>query len=150
MRRMNATISPLVARPSVLEPGAGPRRWLTVLLAVEGLAALAGTITFAIMAPDAGHFLAASGPSSLTGTVTVLLLAGLSAVIAVMAFSVAGSVMRRRSGALTAAAGVQATIGFCALVAGLVGGFDQQIVAGALVAAVGLVLSGVAGRAASR
>lgn len=143
---MNATISPPLARPSVLEPGAGPRRWLTLLLAVEGLAALAGTITFAIMAPDAGHFLAANGPSSMTGTVTVLLLAGLSVVISVMAFSVAGSVMRRRTGALTSAAGVQAAIGFSALVAGLVGGFDQQIIAGALVAAVGLALAGFAGR----
>ena len=59
-----STVS-IVTLPSssrtVLEPGGGSRRWLTLLLAVEGLVALAASITFVTVAPDAGAVLPALG-----------------------------------------------------------------------------------------
>lgn len=144
MLAMNAITTPTLSRPRVLEPGAGSRRWLTLLLSVEGIAALAATITFVALAPDANTFLGGLGT---TAGVALLLLGGVSAVIAVMAFSAAAAVMRRRDGAVSAAAGVQLTVVIAALTAGLVGGFDQSIVAGAMVAVIGLLLTAAAARA---
>ena len=141
---MNAiTTSPLV-QPRVLEPGAGSRRWLTLLLAVEGLAALAGGLTFIAMAPDAGALVAGLGA---TGGVALVLLAGVCAVFAIMAFTAAGSLVRRRDGGVSAAAALQATIVAAALFAGVVGGFDPTIVAGMLLAAIGLGLAVAVGHA---
>jgi hypothetical protein len=142
---MNAITTPPLMQPRVLQPGAGTRRWLTLLLAVEGLAALAAALAFIAMAPDAGSLVAALGT---TGGVALILLAGVSAVFAIMAFTTAASMIRRREGALSAAAALQATLAVAGLFAGLVNGFDQQIVAGMLVASIGLVLAVVAGRGA--
>jgi hypothetical protein len=63
-----------------------------------------------------------------------------------MAFTTAASVMRRRDGALAAAAGVQATLMVAALAAGVVNGFDQQVIAGLLIAGIGFVLAGLISR----
>lgn len=142
---MNAITTPPLTQPRVLEPGAGTRRWLTLLLAIEGLAALAAALAFIAMAPDAESLVAALGT---TGGVALILLAGVSAVFAIMAFTTAASMIRRRDGALSAAAALQATLAVAALFAGVVNGFDQQIVAGMLVASIGLVLAVVAGRGA--
>jgi hypothetical protein len=140
---MNAITTPQLSRPRVLEQGAGTRRWLTLLLSVEGLASLAAAITFVALAPDAGLLLPMLG---VTGGVALLLLAGVCAVISIMAFTTAASVMRRRDGALAAAAGVQATLMVAALAAGVVNGFDQQVIAGLLIAGIGFVLAGLISR----
>lgn len=142
MAHMNATTTLSPMQPRVLEPGAGTRRWLTALLAVEGVAALAGSLTFIAMAPDAATLVAALGA---TGGVALLLLAGVCAVFAIMAFTTAAAMLRRRDGALSAAAALQATLVAAALFVGVVDGFGQVVVAGLLVAGIGLALAAAAG-----
>lgn len=143
MAHMNAITTSPPMQPRVLEPGAGTRRWLTALLAVEGIAALAGSLTFIAMAPDASTLVAALGA---TGGVALLLLAGVCAVFAIMAFTTAAAMIRRRDGALSAAAALQATLVAAALFAGAVDGFGQTVVAGLLVAGIGLALAAVESR----
>jgi hypothetical protein len=139
---MNATTPPLT-RSRVLEPSAGTRRWLALLLGVEGLAALAATVTSISLAPDAAALVPTFGA---TGQVALLLLAGAGAVISIMAFTTAAAIVRRRDGAAGAAASVQLTLVAAALFAGLVDGFNQQIVAGLLVAGIGLFMAALIAR----
>lgn len=134
---MNATTPPFT-RSRVLEPSAGTRRWLALLLGVEGLAALAAAVTSISLAPDAGALIPTFGA---TGQVALLLLAGAGAVMSIMAFSASAAVVRRHDGAPGGAAGVQLTLVAAAVFAGLVNGFNQQIVAGLLVAGIGLALA---------
>ena len=144
MGRMNATTSLPSSRRTVLEPGGGSRRWLTLLLAVEGLVALAAALTFVAVAPDARVVLPALGT---TGGFALLLLGLVCAVVSVMAFTTASAVLRRRAGAAASASALQACLAVTAGFAGLVNGFDQEIVAAAMLAGIGLVLAILAGRA---
>ncbi len=141
---MNATTSLPSSRRTVLEPGGGSRRWLTLLLAVEGLVAVAAAITFVAVAPDSEVVLPALGA---TGGVALVLLGLVCAVVAVMAFTTAAAVLRRRSGAAASAATLQATLAVTAGFAGVVNGFGQEVVAAALLAAIGLVLAAFVDRA---
>ena len=77
---MNATTPPFT-RSRVLEPSAGTRRWLALLLGVEGLAALAAAVTSISLAPDAAALIPTFGA---TGQVALLLLAGAGAVMSIM------------------------------------------------------------------
>lgn len=140
---MNAITTPPFTRSRVLEPSAATRRWLALVLAVEGLAALAAAVTSISLAPDAAAVLPTFGA---TGAVALLLLAGAGAAISIMAFSTAAAVVRRRDGAPGSAAGVQLTLVAAALFVGLVNGFDPQIVAALLVASIGLILAALIAR----
>lgn len=140
---MTAITTPQFTRSRVLEPSAATRRWLALVLGVEGLAALAAAVTAISLAPDAAAVLPTFGT---TGGVALLLLAGVGAVISIMAFSTAAAIVRRRDGAPGAAASVQLTLVAAALFASLVNGFNQQIVAGLLLAGIGLILAALIAR----
>ena len=144
---MNAITSLPSSPRTVLEPGGGSRRWLALLLAVEGLVALAASITFVTVAPTATDLLPALGA---TGGFAMLLLGLVCAVVAIMAFTTDAALLRRRPSAPVSAATVQATIAVTAAFAGLVNGFGQEVVTTALLAGIGLVLAAFVARAQHR
>lgn len=88
--------------------GLTARRWLIVLVAVESVAALCAAVALALAAPTAENML--GGTLGSQAPAAALLLAGLSAVLAVAAFNVTGALLRDRPMAEASAAGIQATI----------------------------------------
>ncbi len=129
------TVSALSA-PRPVRRGLPARRWLIVLLAFEGVAALCAAVALALSAPTAGELLGTSLGES--AAVATLLVAGLSGVLAVSAFSATGGLLRDRPHAELTAGGIQATI--------LVGGAIAIATAGLLpplVVATGLGCAGL-------
>lgn len=88
--------------------GLAARRWLIVLLALEGVAALCAAVTLALSAPEAGALLGASLGAS--AGVATLLVAGLSGALALSAFSATGGLLRDRQHAELTAGGLQAIL----------------------------------------
>ncbi len=119
-------------------PGLTARRWLIVLVAVEGVAALCAAVALALSAPTAENMLGGSLGSQ--AAVAALLLAGLSAVLAVAAFNVTGALLRDRPMAEASAAGIQATILGGAAIGLATAGMLPSLVATAGLAVLGLLL----------
>jgi hypothetical protein len=118
--------------------GLTARRWLIVLVAAEGVAALCGAVAFALSAPAAQELLGDALGSQ--AAAAALLLAGLSAVLAIAAFNVTGSLLRDRPMAEASAAGIQATILGGAAIGLVTAGMLPALLAAAGVALAGLLL----------
>ena len=117
--------------------GLTARRWLIVLVAIEGVAALCAAVAFALSAPSAQNMLGGLGSQA---TAAALMLAGLCAVLAVAAFNVTGALLRDRPMAEASAAGVQATILGGAAIGLVTAGMLPSLVAAAGMAVLGLLL----------
>ena len=117
--------------------GLTARRWLIVLVAVEGVAALCAAVAFALSAPTAENMLGSLGSQA---AAAALLLAGLSAVLAVAAFNVTGALLRDRPMAEASAAGIQATILGGAAIGLVSTGMLPSLIAMAGIAVLGLLL----------
>ncbi|HET7686604.1 MAG TPA: hypothetical protein VFM19_09385 [Candidatus Limnocylindria bacterium] len=134
---MNALALAAAARPA--RRGMAARRALIVLLAFEGVAAVCGAVALALGAPAASDLL--GGSLGAQATIAALLLAGLSAALAVASFTATGALLRDRPGAELSAAGVQATY----LVGGIVGlvsaGLVPELAVAVALGGVGLLLA---------
>ena len=118
--------------------GLTARRALIVLVAIEGVAALCAAVALALSAPTAENMLGGSLGSQ--AAAAALLLAGLSAVLAVAAFNVTGALLRDRAMAEASAAGIQATILGGAAIGLVTAGMLPSLLATAGMAVVGLLL----------
>ena len=118
--------------------GLTARRWLIVLVAVEGVAALCAAVALALGAPSAENMLGGSLGSQ--AAAAALLLAGLSAVLAMAAFNVTGALLRDRPMAEASAAGIQATILGGAGIGLVTAGMLPSLLATAGMAVLGLLL----------
>lgn len=133
---MNAVALPTTR--TTARRGLTARRWLIVLVAVEGVAALCAAVAFALSAPTAENMLGGSLGSQ--AAAAALLLAGLSAVLAVAAFNVTGALLRDRPMAEASAAGIHATILGGAAIGLVTAGPLPALIATAAMALAGLLL----------
>ncbi len=137
------------AFPAVpIRRGLGWRRALIVLLAFEGIVALCATITLAFAAPAAGDLL--GGSPGAQATVAALLLAGLCGALALGSFAATGALLRDRPNAELTAVGIEATIAAAATVGLVSTGVGPELVAGAAIGGVGLLLAIIVSMRAAR
>lgn len=133
---MNALATAASARPE--RRGLTARRWLIVLVALQGVAALLAAVALALAAPTAGSLL--GGTLGSQATAAALLLAVLSGTVAVASFAATGSLLRDRLHAELTAGGIQATF----LVGGGMGlisaGMLPELIVATAVGVIGLLL----------
>ena len=143
---MNALALRASARPR--RRGLTARRWLIVLMAFEGVAALCTAVALALSAPGADALLGRSLGGQ--AAVALLLLAGLAAALAITSFNATGALLRDRPHAELTAGGIQLTI----LAAGATGlvtaGMTPELVVVAAIGLVGLVLAALSAGSAAR